>query len=68
MLRGAAARGCTVLLSSHLLHEVEQVADQLIVIGRGRLLAEGSPTDVLGTGSLEEAYLTLTTTTDRSAS
>ena len=66
LLRNAASRGCTVLLSSHLLHEVEQVADQLIIIGAGRILADGSPADVLGsTGRLEDTYLRLTATTSR---
>ncbi len=42
LLRGFAERGGTVFLSSHLLHEVEVIADQLLVIGRGRIVAEGS--------------------------
>ncbi len=41
LLRGFARRGGTVLLSSHLLHEVEQIADELILIGRGKILAQG---------------------------
>ncbi|WP_166140193.1 ABC transporter ATP-binding protein [Nocardioides ochotonae] len=41
LLRGYAERGGTVLLSSHLLHEVEQIADELILIGRGRIVAQG---------------------------
>ncbi|MQW76863.1 ATP-binding cassette domain-containing protein [Nocardioides sp. dk4132] len=41
LLRGYAGRGGTVLLSSHLLHEVEQIADELILIGRGRIVAQG---------------------------
>jgi ABC-2 type transport system ATP-binding protein len=49
LLRGFADRGGTVLLSSHLLHEVEAVADQLVVIAGGRVVARGSkaqlPTD-----------------------
>lgn len=47
LLRGFADRGGTVLLSSHLLHEIEVVADQLVVIGRGRIVAEGSKADML---------------------
>jgi ABC-2 type transport system ATP-binding protein len=42
LLRGHADRGGTVLLSSHLLHEVEQTADELVVIGRGRIVASGA--------------------------
>lgn len=69
ILREAAGRGCTVLLSSHLLHEVEQVADQLIIIGGGRILADGTPAQVLaGAPSLEQAYLALTESTARERS
>lgn len=40
-MRSLGREGRTVLVSSHLLSEVEQVADTLSIIGRGRLLAEG---------------------------
>ena len=43
LLRGLAAEGTTVFLSSHLLAEVEQVCDQVAVIVRGRLVEEGAP-------------------------
>ena len=39
LLRDFADHGGTVLLSSHLLHEVQATADHLVVIGRGRLIA-----------------------------
>ena len=42
LLRGFADRGGTVLLSSHLLHEIEVVADDLVVIGKGRIVAAGT--------------------------
>ena len=47
LLRGFADRGGTVLLSSHLLHEVEVIADELIVIGRGRIVAQGTKESLL---------------------
>jgi ABC-2 type transport system ATP-binding protein len=47
LLRGYADRGATVLLSSHLLHEIEVVADDLVVIGRGRVVADGTKNDLL---------------------
>lgn len=47
LLRGFAERGGTVLLSSHLLHEVEVIADQLVVIGRGKIVAQGSKAELL---------------------
>jgi ABC-2 type transport system ATP-binding protein len=47
LLRGFADRGGTVLLSSHLLHEVEAVADQLVVIAGGRIVARGGKAELL---------------------
>ncbi|WP_402469775.1 ABC transporter ATP-binding protein [Isoptericola aurantiacus] len=47
LLRDFAADGGTVLLSSHLLSEIEQVADRLVVIGRGQIVAEGTKTELL---------------------
>jgi len=47
LLRGFADRGGTVLLSSHLLREVEAVADHLVVIGGGRVVAQGARDDLL---------------------
>ncbi len=47
LLRGLAAEGRTVLVSSHLMSEMAQTADHLVVIGRGRLLADLSMTDFL---------------------
>ncbi|MBK3568214.1 ABC transporter ATP-binding protein [Streptomyces sp. MBT62] len=40
LLRGLAAEGRTVMLSSHLMSEMAQTADRLVVVGRGKLLAE----------------------------
>ncbi|TDD16866.1 ABC transporter ATP-binding protein [Nonomuraea diastatica] len=66
LLRDLAGSGCAVLLSSHLLHEVEQVADRIVMIGRGRLLAQGTPAE-LGQGrGLEQTFLDLTAAADRS--
>ncbi len=42
VLRSRAADGCTVLVSSHLLGEVELLADDLVVVNRGRLVARGA--------------------------
>lgn len=41
VLRGFADAGGTVLLSSHLLHEIELIADHIVVIGHGRVMAQG---------------------------
>jgi ABC-2 type transport system ATP-binding protein len=48
LLREFAAGGGTVLLSSHLLREVEATADRLVVIGGGRIVAQGTLADLLG--------------------
>ena len=47
LLRGYADEGGTVLLSSHLLHEIEVIADDLVVIGQGRIVAQGTKTELL---------------------
>jgi ABC-2 type transport system ATP-binding protein len=47
LLRGHADRGGTVLLSSHLLHEIEIVADDIVVIAGGRIVTHGSKTELL---------------------
>jgi ABC-2 type transport system ATP-binding protein len=62
LLRDFADGGGTVLLSSHLLHEVQAVADQLVVIGRGRVIASGTKEELLDgvSGGLEELFLSLT--------
>jgi ABC-2 type transport system ATP-binding protein len=70
LLKNLAAQGRTVLISSHLISEVAQTADRLVVIGQGRLLAQ---TTVAGlsarSNSLEEAFFALTEgSTDYSAS
>ena len=50
LLRHHAARGGTVLLSSHLLGEVEHTVDRLLVIGAGRIVADGSISELLSAG------------------
>jgi ABC-2 type transport system ATP-binding protein len=61
LLRRCAAEGRTVLVSSHLLHEMAVVADHLVVIAQGRLLADQPTVDLVGRhGSLEEAFMALT--------
>jgi ABC-2 type transport system ATP-binding protein len=53
LLRAFADRGGTVLLSSHLLHEIEVIADDIVVIGQGRIVAQGTKHDLLaGAGTL----------------
>lgn len=47
LLRDYADRGGTVLLSSHLLHEIEIIADDIVVIGHGRIVAQGTKQELL---------------------
>jgi ABC-2 type transport system ATP-binding protein len=56
LLRGFADRGGTVLLSSHLLGEVDAVADRMMIIGGGRIRAQGSRAELLAaSGTIVEA-------------
>jgi ABC-2 type transport system ATP-binding protein len=61
LLRSLAAQGRTVFVSSHLIAEMALTAEQLVVIGQGRLLAETSVAELAArSASLEEAFLELT--------
>ena len=60
-LRSLAAEGRAVLVSSHLLAEVAQTVDRVVIIDRGRLLAQGALDELTGNGrTLEDVYLELT--------
>ena len=61
LLRSLAAEGRTVFVSSHLVGELSRTADHVVVIGRGRLLADTSVADLAArSASLEDAFLELT--------
>ncbi|MGW4133475.1 ABC transporter ATP-binding protein [Amycolatopsis japonica] len=61
-LRARAAAGRTVLLSSHLMGELSETVDDVVVIDRGRIVARGTLTEVVGGHrSLEDAFFALTT-------
>ena len=47
LLQALAARGRTVLVSSHLLSEMQALADDVVIVAAGRLVRQGSLTDVL---------------------
>ncbi len=57
LLRAYADQGGTVLLSSHLLHEVQIIADELVMIGRGKIVAQGSKAELLGASGTRVASL-----------
>ncbi len=61
LLKSLAAEGRTVLISSHLISEVAQTADELIVLGQGRLLAQATVAELSArASSLEDAFFQLT--------
>src|SRR6266851_700514 len=61
LLRAAARVGRTVLYSSHALPEVEQLADQVVIISRGKLVRQGTLAELTGDrGGLEQVFLSLT--------
>ena len=47
LLRSLAVEGRSILVSSHLMSEMAQTADRLVVVGRGRLIAEGTVEDLV---------------------
>ena len=48
LLRSLVEQGVTVFLSSHLLHEVEQVCDRVAVLNKGKIIAQGAVNELLG--------------------
>jgi ABC-2 type transport system ATP-binding protein len=62
LLRDHARSGRTVLYSSHMLSEVEQLADQVVIMHRGRLAGQGTLAELTGgRGGLEQVFLSMTT-------
>jgi ABC-2 type transport system ATP-binding protein len=60
LLRGFAAEGGTVLVSSHMLAETAQTVDSVVIIDRGRLITQSPLASLLAHGGLEDAFLELT--------
>jgi ABC-2 type transport system ATP-binding protein len=58
LLKSYADRGGTVLLSSHLLNEVEQIADEMILIGRGKIVASGTKDELLADADHKTSLVT----------
>jgi ABC-2 type transport system ATP-binding protein len=62
-LKSYAADGRTVLLSSHLMSEMANTADDLVVISNGRVVTQGTLDEItVGHASLEDAFFALTAT------
>ena len=66
LLRSLAAEGRAVLVSSHLMSELEGTADHLVIVGRGRVLADTPTRDLLAAASGDQVTLR-TTVPDRAA-
>ncbi|WUE06015.1 ATP-binding cassette domain-containing protein [Nonomuraea sp. NBC_00507] len=61
LIRSLAAAGRAILLSSHLMSEMALTAERIVIIGRGRLLAEATVAELTARyPSLEDAYMALT--------
>ena len=48
LMRALKAEGHTVLISSHVLHEIEQICDRIAILSRGRVVVQGRVADLLG--------------------
>jgi ABC-2 type transport system ATP-binding protein len=57
LLQELAAQGRTVLVSSHLMTEMQQIADHLIVIGRGKLIADSPTAEFISSSALGKVHL-----------
>ncbi|GBD94641.1 putative ABC transporter ATP-binding protein YxlF [bacterium BMS3Abin05] len=64
LIQNISAQGMTVFLSSHLLHEVEQICNRMAIINRGELLVQGNVNELLKSG---ETILTIRTPQTRRA-
>jgi len=53
LLEELRGRGVAVLLNSHLLSEIELVCDRVVIVDRGRTIAEGAPHDLVAAGGVE---------------
>ena len=61
LFRNLATEGRTVLVSSHLMSEMENTAERLVVIGRGRLIAEESVAEFAARGTRTRTHVTVRT-------
>jgi sodium transport system ATP-binding protein len=62
LIRGLRDEGCCVLLSSHVMQEIGALCDDLVIIGSGRVVLQGTPDEVrtaTGCENLEEAFVQL---------
>ena len=67
LLRSLAAEGRAVLVSSHLMSELEDIADQVVVVGRGRVLADASVDELIARASGDEVVVRTPAPTEAAA-
>jgi sodium transport system ATP-binding protein len=63
LIKGLRDQGCCVLFSSHIMQEVAALCDDIVIIAQGRVIASGSPEQILaatGAKDLEEAFVRAT--------
>jgi ABC-2 type transport system ATP-binding protein len=66
LLRDLAAEGTAVLVSSHILAEVAQTVDSVIIVNHGRVVMQAPIAELTATGRLEDVYLGVTADSDGS--
>jgi len=67
LIRGLAAQGRTIFFCSHVLEVVERVCTRIVIINQGKVIADGTATDIAaaaGASPLEQAFVALTGTRD----
>jgi len=63
-------RGRCIVFTSHLMHEVENLCDRVVIVAKGRIIADGSVAEIIkqsGTESMEEAFVSLACEPERRA-
>ncbi len=60
IVRGVAARGAAVVLSTHTFTEAERLADHVVIVAHGQVVAQGSVEAICAGASLEDRYFALT--------
>ncbi len=60
LVRELRERGTTIVVTTHSFEEAQRLADHLVIMNAGRTVAEGSVGEVVGGGSLEDVYFSLT--------